>query len=173
MVLLLCRFGIHVSAGLGLSQTVSVQHWCQCFCLPVMEVAWGWDLLPCYALKKTNCRNSALLFFLFHQTLSLPPYNHVWHFHHLISFHPILCKILLTVITGGSLWVQLCTQRLPPVEYSGLHAAVHILCPVWPVYTKIQVCHCRLWAGLTQAGTAAHDSLHVACGDVSRPPPSN
>lgn len=25
------------------------------------------------------------------------------------------------------------------------------------------------WVGLTQAGTAAHDTLHIACGDVSHP----
>lgn len=59
-----------------------------------------------YAQRTISCSYSALSFFLWHWIFLLCFPNHVWHFHHLISFHPVLSKILLTVIIEGSLQEQ-------------------------------------------------------------------
>ena len=122
------------------------------FCLPCVEVACGWDLLPCYALK-TCCSNSALFFFLFHWTSLLSSHNHVWHFYHLLfSFHPVLSRVLLTVIIGGSLQVQLCY----PV---GTLRVAH--CCLRPIFSMVSVHRKKPWPmyALSWFGFCRHSFL--------------
>lgn len=65
-------------------------------------------------------------------------------------------------------------QLCPPVGIFWIaYCCLHPMSPAVQYGQCTSKSKCMHWVGLAQAGTAARDSLHVACGDVSHPPTSD